>query len=312
MFLKKIGISITKLILPLLHKVLQFLKTNTRAINFLNEKRIASNNSYNFQSNIEKLLKNKKIIGLDVGAQGGFNSDEFFSKKYNNYFEAISVDPLQNSLKDEKSNHIISKGLWSSKCMRKLYIMDKRPMSSSMFEPEKQSLKIYGFKEKDFNLFDVSRTKMVECDTLSSSLKKLNINTLDYLKIDTQGAELEILKGLENYRPLMIKCEVQIFPMYKNVPSWTEVTDFLYKLSYMVSDWKDIGSHSTRTPVEMDMMFIPNFLSESGKKIILEREKEFTSLMLMSGQIELLKKISKLINLKHSEVYEMTEDRYFN
>ncbi len=312
MFLKKIGISITKLILPLLHKVLQFLKTNTRAINFLNEKRIASNNSYNFQSNIEKLLKNKKIIGLDVGAQGGFNSDEFFSKKYNNYFEAILVDPLQNSLKNEKNNHIISKGLWSSKCMRKLYIMDKRPMSSSMFEPEKQSLKIYGFKEKDFNLFDVSRTKMVECDTLSSSLKKLNINTLDYLKIDTQGAELEILKGLENYRPLMIKCEVQIFPMYKNVPSWTEVTDFLYKLSYMVSDWKDIGSHSTRTPVEMDMMFIPNFLSESGKKIILEREKEFTSLMLMSGQIELLKKISKLINLKHSEVYEMTEDRYFN
>ena len=71
MFLKKIGISITKLILPLLHKALQFLKTNTRAINFLNEKRIASNNSYNFQSNIEKLLKNKKIIGLDVGAQGG-------------------------------------------------------------------------------------------------------------------------------------------------------------------------------------------------------------------------------------------------
>ena len=312
MFLKKIGISITKLILPLLHKVLQFLKTNTRAINFLNEKRMASNNSYNFQLNIEKLLKNKKIIGLDVGAQGGFNSDEFFSKKYNNYFEAILVDPLQNSLKNEKNNHIISKGLWSSKCMRKLYIMDKRPMSSSMFEPEKQSLKIYGFKEKDFNLFDVSRTKMVECDTLSSSLKKLNINTLDYLKIDTQGAELEILKGLENYRPLMIKCEVQIFPMYKNVPSWTEVTDFLYKLSYMVSDWKDIGSHSTRTPVEMDMMFIPNFLSESGKKIILEREKEFTSLMLMSGQIELLKKISKLINLKHSEVYEMTEDRYFN
>ena len=249
---------------------------------------------------------------MDVGAQGGFNSDEFFSKKYNNYFEAIFVDPLQNSLKNEKNNHIISKGLWSSKCMRKLYIMDKRPMSSSMFEPEKQSLKIYGFKEKDFNLFDVSRTKMVECDTLSSSLKKLNINTLDYLKIDTQGAELEILKGLENYRPLMIKCEVQIFPMYKNVPSWTEVTDFLYKLSYMVSDWKDIGSHSTRTPVEMDMMFIPNFLSESGKKIILEREKEFTSLMLMSGQIELLKKISKLINLKHSEVYEMTEDRYFN
>ena len=100
---------------------------------------------------------------------------------------------------------------------------------------------------------------MVECDTLSSSLKELNINTLDYLKIDTQGAELEILKGLENYRPLLIKCEVQIFPMYKKEPSWTEVADLLYKLGYIVSDWKTIGSHATRTPVEMDMIFIPNF-----------------------------------------------------
>ena len=36
---------------------------------------------------------------------------------------------------------------------------------------------------------------MIECDTLeNSSLKILNINFLDYLKIDTQGAEFEILK----------------------------------------------------------------------------------------------------------------------
>ena len=34
---------------------------------------------------------------------------------------------------------------------------------------------------KNENLFDVSKTEMVECDTLSSSLKELNINTLDYL-----------------------------------------------------------------------------------------------------------------------------------
>ena len=38
----------------------------------------------------------------------------------------------------------------------------------------------------------------------------------------------------------MIKCEVQIFPMYKKEPSWTELTDFLYKLGYIISDWKNI------------------------------------------------------------------------
>ncbi len=312
MFLRKIRISITKLILPFLHTILQLLKANTRTINFLNDKKINANNVYNFQINIEALLKNKKLIGLDVGAQGGFNSDKFFPEKYNKYFESILVDPLKNSLKGEESKHIINKGLWSSQGVRKLYILNKRPQSSSMYEPDKKSLTIYGFEEKDFHLFDVSKTEMIECDTLSSSLKELNINTLDYLKIDTQGAELEILKGLENYKPLIIKCEVQIFPMYKKEPAWTEVTDLLYKLGYIISDWKKIGSHATRTPVEMDMVFIPNFLIESGKKLILEKEREFISLMLISGQIKLLQKASKILSLGYSEFYMKIEDRYFN
>jgi len=298
--------------LPFLHKVLQLLKANTRTVNFLNDKKISANNTYNFQTNIEGLLKNKKLIGLDVGAQGGFNSDKFFPEKYNKYFESILVDPLKDSLKNGKSKHVINKGLWSSKGIRKLYILDKRPQSSSMYEPDQKSLTIYDFKEKDFHLFNVGKTEMVECDTLSSCLKELNINTLDYLKIDTQGAELEILKGLENYKPLMIKCEVQILPMYKKEPSWTEVTNFLYKLGYMVSDWKKIGSHATRTPVEMDMVFIPNFLIDSGRKLILEKEKEFISLMLISGQIKLLKKVSKILNLGHSNFYMKIEDKYFN
>ena len=312
MFLRKIRTSITKLILPSLYLILKLLKANTRTVNFLNDKKTNANNSYNFQTNIEKLLKNRKLIGLDVGAQGGFNSDKFFPERYNKYFESILVDPLKNSLEGKESTHTINKGLWSSKGARKLYILNKRPQSSSMYEPDKKSLSIYGFEEKDFHLFDVSKTETVECDTLSSSLKALNINTLDYLKIDTQGAELEILKGLENYRPLLIKCEVQIFPMYKKEPSWTEVTDLLYKLGYIVSDWKKIGSHATRTPVEMDMVFIPNFLIDSGKKLILEKEKEFISLMLISGQIKLLKKISKILDLGHSESYMKTKDRYFN
>ena len=312
MFLRKIRTSITKLILPSLHLILKLLKANTRTVNFLNDKKTNANNSYNFQTNIEKLLKNRKLIGLDVGAQGGFNSDKFFPERYNKYFESILVDPLKNSLEGKESTHTINKGLWSSKGVRKLYILNKRPQSSSMYEPDKKSLSIYGFEEKDFHLFDVSKTETVECDTLSSSLKALNVNTLDYLKIDTQGAELEILKGLENYRPLLIKCEVQIFPMYKKEPSWTEVTDLLYKLGYIVSDWKKIGSHATRAPVEMDMVFIPNFLIESGKKLILEKEKEFISLMLISGQIRLLKKISKILDLGHSESYMKTKDRYFN
>ena len=62
-------------------------------------------------------------------------------------------------------------------------------------------------------------------------------------------------------------------------------------------DWRKIGDHATRTAVEMDMIFIPNFSKESGKKIIKEREKEFITLMLISWSIKFLNEISKSINL---------------
>ena len=276
--------------MPFFYKILQVLKTNTRAINFLKEKKIRANDNYNLQTSVEKILGKKKLIALDVGSQGGFNSDKFFPSKYNKYFKSVLVDPLNNTSIQGEDEQIINKGLWSSKCTKELFILGKRPGSSSMFEPNKKSLPIYGFKEKDFHLFDITKTQMVECDTLSSNLNKINIDTLDYLKIDTQGAELEILKGIGSYRPLMIKCEAQIFPMYKNIYNWTEISNFLYKLDYIISDWREIGSHATRTPVEMDMVFIPNFLSDSGKKLIIGKEREFISLMLISGQIKLLKK----------------------
>ena len=77
----------------------------------------------------------------------------FFPEKYNQYFDTILVDPLKNSLNNSKSKYVINKGLWSSKETRKLYILNKRPQSSSMYEPNKNSLGIYGFKEKDFLSF---------------------------------------------------------------------------------------------------------------------------------------------------------------
>ena len=80
----------------------------------------------------------------------------------------------------------------------------------------------------------------------------------------------------------------------------------------MICDWRKIGSHATRTPVEMDMIFIPNFSKESGKKLIKEREKEFVALMLISGQIKLLNEISQSLNLSYSQFYTKIQDNYFD
>ena len=56
-------------------------------INFLEEKSYFSNNSQNFSNKIIDILKNKKIVALDVGAQGGFNSDNFSKKDIINFLK---------------------------------------------------------------------------------------------------------------------------------------------------------------------------------------------------------------------------------
>ena len=313
-FIKKIGKSFSKILFPVLFKIFFFFKINRRAINFFSEKSFFANNNHNFVGLINSLLIKKKLIALDVGAQGGFNSDQFVSSKYNHFFDPILIEPIKEEAEKLKKNNsqIIENALWSFQTKKKIYILGNRLGSSSMYEPNPDFFDMHKIKKKNYQNYSVTNEIEVHCETLSHSLSKLRINKLDYLKIDTQGAELDILKGIGVYRPLLIRIESHVHSMYKDVPSWNELLDCLYKLNYLVVDWKGIGSHATRIPAEMDMIFIPNFNNEIGKKLILENENEFVSLMLIFGQISLLKIIANKNNFKSSREINNFQDLFFD
>ncbi len=304
--------SLIKLLLPIIYKILVSLKLNRRVINFLSEKAYKSNEKYDFKEHIENLLKNNKITALDVGAQGGFNSDNFFPNQYNQYFQSILVEPIKDeAIKFEGQQFVINKGLWSNKEKKNLYVLDNRLGSSSMYMPNEKAFDLHRIKKKDFQNYKVTRTIQIDCDTISNQLSELNIKMLDYLKIDTQGAELEILKGIGSFRPLFLKIEAHFFSIYKNTPSWHELVNFLYEMNYVLIDWKGIGSHSTRIPAEVDMIFIPNFNNDSGKELIKANIEKFISLMLIFGQLKILQVILKRFKFNDNKI-EQLEDYYFN
>ena len=87
--------------------------------------------------------------------------------------------------------------------------------------------------------------------------------------------------------------------------------NFLYDLNYSLIDLKGIGNHSSRIPAEADMIFIPNFNNEVGKKLILNNKDKFISLMLIFGQLKLLQVILKRFRIQFKEL-EKLEDNYFN
>ena len=301
-------------IIKMISGTLSSLKLRSKVINQLNKLRSEAHINEDHSNVISKLLGEKKLVALDVGAQGGFFNGSIFSKKYNIFFDSVAVEPIPNEaqkLKD-KNYKVISKGLWSEKCKKKLYILGNRPGSSSMYRPNPEALSLYDFKEKDFTLFDVTNEIDIECTTIRESLNDFKLKNLDFLKIDTQGSELEILKGMGEYFPLIMKIEAQIIPMYHNVPSWSELVNYLYKINYMTCEWIEIGKHVTRTPAEMDMIFIPNYLTELGKKIIMSREKEFISLMLIFGHIRLLQNISSKLNFSANSEIQKLKDKFFH
>ena len=313
-FFYRILSKIIYLLIPIISKILIALRLNSRIINQLNRLRYESHKTDDHSNLISKLLVDNKLIALDVGAQGGFFESNIFAKKYNNFFDPIVVEPLSNEAEklSKKNYKVITKGLWSTNCKKKLYVLGKRLGSSSMYKPSKDNYDLYNFKKKDFSLFDITNEIEVECTTANESLNKLNIKHLDFLKIDTQGSELEILKGLGEYRPLIIKVEAQVVPMYEDVPNWSELMNYLYKINYMTSEWVEIGPHLTRSPVEMDMIFIPNYLNDLGKKLILSREKAFVSLMLIFGHIKLLQTISEKLNFSTNLELQKTKDKFFH
>ena len=287
------------------------LRINRRTINYLSEKGYFSNNLQNFTKILDELLGANKIIALDIGAQGGFNSDNFFSKKYTKYFQDILFEPIETEAKKiSNSKKVINKGLWSSKETKKLYVLENRLGSSSMYKPDMENFDLHNLRKDEYKNYEVTKILDVECDRLDNSLKEIDILNIDYLKIDTQGAEFEIIKGIGEYRPLLIKIELHIFSMYKNVPDWSKVLNLMSELNYVAIDWKGIGKHSSRIPAETEMIFLPNFKNQKGKELILKNREKFISLMLIFGQINILKVIMKKLKIENRAIEDL-EDFYF-
>ena len=80
-----------------------------------------------------------------------------------------------------KKNIQYSKGLWSSKKVKDLYILDNRLGSSSMYKIENKNFDLHNIK-KNYDDFKITRTIQVECDTLENVLQSLILKVLIILK----------------------------------------------------------------------------------------------------------------------------------
>lgn len=237
-----------------------------------------------------------KFNYIDVGARGDIASP-WSELEENSFIVGFEPDTeeasrLNNTFPSRKYFDI---ALWNNDTTRKVYI-NEWESTSSMYEPNLEFISMFERKHwegrKPKSIIDV------QCNALDNILEKNNIIP-DFIKIDTQGAELEILKGTENilkqYAPL-VTCETWCAEVYKNAPMMHDVIAYMNTLGYQVFDmelaaaWRHSNNNNKRRAIGYEILFVK---TENIDKLKTEQLKKYILLLELYGfrdyAIELLK-----------------------
>ena len=161
---------------------------------------------------------------------------------------------------------------------KKLYITN-HPMCSSLYKPNEDLISLY----HNFEAAYLKSKTTIETITLDNFLEANNIGSLDFIKIDVQGAELDIFRGGKKALKdvLKIVSEVEFIHHYENQPLFGDVCKFLHGYDLMFNKFLGIAGRSLRP-------------------IVFNSDKNFASQHIWSDAIFIkhIQKISKLSDKK--------------
>jgi len=161
---------------------------------------------------------------------------------------------------------------------------------------------------------EVIGTTRIETTTIDRALVELDVKHLDYLKVDTQGTELDVLKGLGNYRPIFVRVEIYFVPIYKECCLIWNIGEFLSNNGYVMFDGAYRSNYVKRShhyymgpvgrlPTNGRVWFMPNWKCEKGRELILERDLQYAKLMTMFGMKDVLEEVfSELITPNRGKI----------
>ncbi len=286
-----------------------------------------------YLKNIKLLLNNnlkKKFTLLDIGAADGANNKWNI---INNNINIILVEPHKESAKKLKSNgfNVIESVLHSENDKEVKFYNTKKPLCSSFYKPNFDHLG----KFSDIDRFNIVSEDIFVSKCLDTEIK--NFEQPNFIKIDTEGSELDILKGsnktLLNTFGLEVECSFHQLrekqPLFEDVRKYLENLDFVFIDFVSMIRWEKDSYSFTGQPQITDALFLKNeemIISKFKKKeISLDELINYLVILIVYERVDIIRYIYKkteislnyieeIINIlekKKNKINELKQANYF-
>lgn len=185
------------------------------------------------------MLGEDAMVGVDVGSAEGMQPHW---RAYEGLLEFYCFEPHEASFRRlteayaqhpaRKKFNVLPIGLSGTGGERTLYMLNS-PTGSSLYPIDTDSEFV---SREDRYIYPVSETK-IKTRRLEDVLDEQGVKNVDIIKLDVQGAELEVLQGLGAARRkslLLAELEINIsggvshnLSPYRGAPTWVEIEELL-------------------------------------------------------------------------------------
>lgn len=188
---------------------------------------------------IEKLLKNHKITTiLDAGASNGSLSRQlmqhFPDAKIYGFEPNRSYQVLLDQLHEQNKRFIPQYLALGEKTSQAVLNLAASKGNTSLFAPGER------LKEYDHDGAEIIESQEVDVVSIDEWSRLKKINTIEIMKFDIQGSELNAMKGASqvlNDSTLAIFTEVLFNPLYEGGAIFSEIDQFLRTCGFVLFDF---------------------------------------------------------------------------
>lgn len=260
---------------------------------------------------LEKNLKNKFTL-LDIGAADGVNNRWNIIK---NKINIILVEPHKESSKKlkEKGFKVLESVLHNENNKEIKFYNTKKPLCSSFYKPNFEYLKKFPNVER----FNIISENIFISKCLDDEIQDLH--QPNFIKIDTEGSELDILKGsnktLSNVFGLEVECSFNQLrekqPLFEDVRSHLENQDFIFIDFVNLIRWEKDNYSFTGQPQLTDALFLKNeeIIINKFKKeeINIDDILNYFVILIVYERVDILKYIYKRLDISLKYIEEIID-----